>query len=129
MKDLVGYGGAHWRVRAVHGRAVEQECRHCGRAASHWAYDNADPAEQRHSDGRRYSSNPDHYLPLCVSCHKKHDAAVNPPKNPWDTRGRKPCGTSAGYSRGCRCDGCRTAATERMRAYRVRVKNGESHGV
>lgn len=73
--DHVTYSGAHMRVRAVRGPAAAQTCP-CGVAAAHWAYDNADPDERIHRDGRRYSADPDHYRAMCVSCHKLFDLAV-----------------------------------------------------
>ena len=71
--DQVGYFGAHFRVRRTKGAASDHTCA-CGSQAAHWAYDNNDPNESRHTDGRRYSPDPAHYLPLCVPCHSKHDA-------------------------------------------------------
>lgn len=68
----VTYSGAHMRVRAVRGPASSQQCG-CGRAAAHWAYDHADQAALVHKDGRRYSADPAHYLPMCVPCHKVFD--------------------------------------------------------
>lgn len=69
---LVKYRGAHRRVDAARGKAVEHGCSHCSNGAYNWAYDHEDPDEV--DDGSRtYSLNPDHYLPLCKRCHQKFD--------------------------------------------------------
>lgn len=76
------YGAVHLRLRAVRGSATAQNCWHCGLPAEHWAYDHADPdelIELRHGDRRvetRYSTNLDHYIPLCVPCHSRYDGRV-----------------------------------------------------
>ena len=74
--DLVTYRGAHIRVRKRRGAASRQHCVECGRLAQHWAYDHADPHELIDPRGRRYSGDPQHYRPMCVSCHKKADLAL-----------------------------------------------------
>jgi len=71
----IGYSGAHMRVRAQRGSVRSFQCE-CGKGAAHWAYDHADPAELLSPEGRLYSADPNHYRPLCVSCHKKADLAV-----------------------------------------------------
>ena len=73
LAEVVGYRGAHDRVRALRGPASDHGCIRCGDTARHWAYDHADPAERSDDRGRAYSVEPDHYLPLCVPCHKRHD--------------------------------------------------------
>lgn len=45
----------------------------CGDQARHWAYDHADPDEIHRPDGIAYSGKPEHYVPLCVPCHKRAD--------------------------------------------------------
>lgn len=72
-----GYGAAHDRVKRLHGPAREQACTTCGGAAAHWSYDHTDP-DERHEIVRggylvAYSTNPDHYSPRCVPCHKRYD--------------------------------------------------------
>lgn len=42
--EVVGYRGAHYRVRSTRGSAALHVCP-CGQPAAQWAYDNADPAE------------------------------------------------------------------------------------
>lgn len=71
--DEVGYAGAHFRVKALWGFASTHTCRHCLGPAAHWAYDHLDPNERVDPDEGPYSPNPDHYLPLCVRCHKAFD--------------------------------------------------------
>ena len=126
---MLSYSGAHGRIRSRRGRAGDLICLHCGGPAFQWAYDYSDPNELCDADGQRYSEDPEHYLPLCVSCHKKHDAKVKPPKNPWDTRGRSPCGTRSAYRRGCRCVLCRKASSEYAAVLRGRrPKSGRKPG-
>jgi hypothetical protein len=78
--DQVGYGAAHDRVRRAKGRAADYPCVTCGNPARHWAYNHQDPNEKpptRSAGGRElgpYSTNPDHYQPMCVPCHHILDA-------------------------------------------------------
>lgn len=78
MGDDIGYGAAHDRVRRRNGRATDYGCAHgCGRQARDWAYDHKDPNELvSETHGCAYSSDPDHYIPLCVSCHRKFDGSA-----------------------------------------------------
>lgn len=71
----VGYIRAHQRVRRAKGRAHEHLCRECGGPATEWAYTNDDPAELVDDQGRRYSLDPDRYVPMCYPCHRRLDAA------------------------------------------------------
>lgn len=68
----IGYTAAHMRVRSARGPAKHQMCRHCGRAASDWAYSHDDP-DALVSEQGEYSANPAFYLPLCRSCHVLFD--------------------------------------------------------
>jgi hypothetical protein len=73
-----GYAFAHYKVHKIRGLAAGYPCAHCGGQARHWAYDHADSGERR--DPRRggpYSLDPDHYLPLCASCHRRFDWKMN----------------------------------------------------
>lgn len=69
----------HGRVRALRGPAKKYPCALCGtREAQHWAYDHMDPNELMGKDKpdrpeRPYSIDLDHYLPMCVACHKAYD--------------------------------------------------------
>ena len=71
------YAGAHYRVRTRRGPAGAQKCTDCGAPAYEWAYDHTDPAEltDRLSTGVevRYSTDPEYYVPLCRSCHRRRD--------------------------------------------------------
>jgi hypothetical protein len=67
-----GYGAAHDRVRRARGSASTHACSSCGSPAQHWAYDQQDPGEQASTFGP-YSADVQHYLPMCVSCHKTFD--------------------------------------------------------
>lgn len=111
--DPVGYYPAHQRVKNLRGAAKQYQCGKCDGQAKHWAYDNADPDEVRDSEGRRYSLDPNHYLPLCTYCHAAFDAEYRQ-QNGITTRIRRgrraKCGTRAAYQRWkCRCDPCRAA--------------------
>lgn len=68
-----GYGTSHDRVKRLLGSASEYACHHCGGQARHWAYDHGDPGERVDPRGIAYSTKPEHYQPLCVSCHKRFD--------------------------------------------------------
>lgn len=73
MGENIGYGTAHERVRAARGQASEHPCSQgCGRQAQHWAYDHDDPRAHTADEGA-YSTDPNHYQPMCVSCHKLFD--------------------------------------------------------
>lgn len=75
--DDVEYQAAHDRVRSLHGSASDHDCVDCGGPAAHWSYDHRDPHERTSQSGSRkglpYSTNPDHYEPRCVPCHKAFD--------------------------------------------------------
>lgn len=81
------YRAAHLQVRDLHGPARLHPCATgCGRPAAEWAYDGADPAARlgRTARGRLawFSTDPEHYRPLCRRCHQAADArpvAVAPP--------------------------------------------------
>lgn len=82
--DAVTYSGMHIRVRNARGRAAEHECVHCGSAAEQWAYDHLDPDPRVEGD-QLYSLSVDHYIPLCIPCHKAYDAPQPKPKEPRGT--------------------------------------------
>lgn len=69
----ISYGAAHWRVRRDKGRASDHHCADCESRAAHWSYDHADPDEIISAGGLPYSGDSDHYVPRCVSCHKRFD--------------------------------------------------------
>jgi hypothetical protein len=73
--DSVGYSGLHTRIRKNRGKAASYECEHCSSTATEWAYDHRDP-DECHDDrsGLAYSLKPEHYMPLCKSCHVRLDA-------------------------------------------------------
>ena len=76
--DNAGYRAAHERVRCRMGRAGNYTCS-CGAQAQEWAYDHTDPNEMTGvSAGFEvvYSLDPDHYKPMCCSCHRKYDAEL-----------------------------------------------------
>lgn len=75
--DGIGYDGMHQRVHAAKGSASSRPCVECGGPANQWSYDHADP-EERMGDKGAYSLTVEHYVPRCVSCHKKFDLSVKP---------------------------------------------------
>lgn len=70
--DDVGYFAMHRRLYRVKGRAADHVCVDCGRPAAHWTYDHHDPNEKVSEHGP-FSTDPNHYVPRCVSCHNKLD--------------------------------------------------------
>jgi hypothetical protein len=77
-----GYATAHDRVREARGPAADWLCAHCGGRAAQWAYDHQDPnvLVGRNGGGspRSYSTDPAHYIPLCIPCHRKLDKSMRP---------------------------------------------------
>lgn len=76
--DDVGYDGVHKRVRSLRGPASDYSCTQCSAPATTWAYDHEDPNPQIVEDYKGtpnvpYSLKPEHYMPLCGSCHKRYD--------------------------------------------------------
>jgi hypothetical protein len=72
----VGYASVHGRLCTARGPASSHSCQHCGQPAAEWAYTNDCPDELiDDAIGLRYSIDPDRYIPLCRSCHKRFDRA------------------------------------------------------
>ena len=74
-EDLT-YEIVHQRVRRELGNPEEYACAHCLKAAKEWAYDHLDPEERRNTRGRDdgpFSVDFNHYMPLCVKCHRIFD--------------------------------------------------------
>lgn len=71
--DDVTYSGAHRRVRRLRGPASQYLCRHCPQQAEQWAYGHLDPNEKMGAvpggSMLAFSVDPNHYIPLCISCH------------------------------------------------------------
>lgn len=67
-----GYSALHQRVRNAKGHASDFDCVECGKPAKHWAYDHQDPEEVWSTTGS-YSFDIEHYISMCVSCHKIMD--------------------------------------------------------
>lgn len=74
-QPLVGYGGAHDRLKRERGPAAAHPCTECGQKSYQWSYDHMDPEELVDPRGYYYSLEPTHYVPRCASCHRKHDHA------------------------------------------------------
>lgn len=77
-RDVVGYFGAHARVRDRYGLAALYGCELCPARAGEWALLPSVAPELCPRTGLRYSLDPEDYMPLCVSCHKRLDGG-NPP--------------------------------------------------
>lgn len=75
--DQVTYDDMHRRVVRAMGSASEHPCTDCGNPAKHWSYDHKDP-DERLGDKGAFSLDINHYLPRCVSCHKRFDLALKP---------------------------------------------------
>lgn len=73
-KEVPSYAAFHRRLRKQKGSPSEYQCRECGKEAAQWAYNNTCDDEIQDKQGR-YCTHPDHYVPMCVSCHKKFDLA------------------------------------------------------
>lgn len=76
--DDITYRTAHARVQKAKGKASEHPCQLCENQAEHWAYDGQDPEEKwcyapSWKKEIPYSTNVDHYTPLCRGCHVKVD--------------------------------------------------------
>lgn len=104
-KDVSGQNNSNWRgedaeYTAIHGRLAatrgkpsEHPCTHCPEVAQEWAYDHADPDERRNLRGRDdgpYSLNLDHYITLCVCCHRKLDNGRRRRTSTDEAQGRNP---------------------------------------
>lgn len=74
--SAASYGTAHNRTRRRRGPASSHQCSNCPAPAKHWAYDHRDANERVSETGLPYSTDPDHYTPLCVPCHKTLDLSL-----------------------------------------------------
>ncbi|GAA3947974.1 hypothetical protein [Microbacterium soli] len=72
-QDVIGIGGAHDRVKRMHGSASQHRCVDCGGLAAHWSYDHRDENERIDDKRGPYSLDPAHYEARCVPCHKRFD--------------------------------------------------------
>lgn len=77
--DHIKYGSAHDRVRDDRGHISTHHCVNCGEQAQHWSYNHTDPSELFAYDLSKrpvaYSTDPAHYSPRCIKCHKRFDLA------------------------------------------------------
>lgn len=71
------YSTTHMRTSKIKGAASLNQCDHChDRQAQQWAYDHEDSDEVTAYIGESllvFSLDPDHYIPLCIKCHRKFD--------------------------------------------------------
>lgn len=75
-KDVPLYGAAHARVVKAKGKATSHTCVDCDVQAAEWSYNHTDPNELESTSRDvhcKYSADPAHYSPRCVSCHRKFD--------------------------------------------------------
>lgn len=76
--DDVKYRQMHNRIKNSKGDAAQHDCVTCGKPANNWAYDHTDPDEKTHRQPNwrnaiSFSTDIDHYQPMCHSCHVKLD--------------------------------------------------------
>lgn len=76
--DAATYQNVHQRMKNRKGRAADYPCHNgCGSQAHEWAYDHQDPDEKicltGEATGCLYSLKPEHYVPMCRSCHRTLD--------------------------------------------------------
>lgn len=76
--DMVGFSGAHTRIRAVRGHAKSYDCVVCGFEAQEWAL-SAEATDllfetDKRGNEQAYSLNVYNYLPMCQADHKAYDA-------------------------------------------------------
>jgi hypothetical protein len=67
-----GYAGWHNHIGRSLGPASRRSCIDCSGPADEWSYDHLDLNELV-DEARPYSTDPDHYVPRCRSCHRKFD--------------------------------------------------------
>lgn len=73
LPGTMKYRSAHLLVNRVRGSASQFDCIECGKQAQEWAYDHRASDELADEEGRPYSCNPEHYDPMCKSCHRSID--------------------------------------------------------
>lgn len=71
--EEITYRTAHNRVERERGPARLHACVDCGLGAEHWSYNHTDDREKISDSGQPYSTDPSHYSPRCVPCHKRFD--------------------------------------------------------
>jgi hypothetical protein len=73
----IAYRHMHYSVRRKFGAASQYPCYICHvKQAAAWAYDHSDPHEKYVYPNTRlgpYSLDEEHYIPLCVKCHRHFD--------------------------------------------------------
>jgi hypothetical protein len=92
--DRPRYVTVHLRLARLRGPASARSCESCGQPAQQWAYDHQDPAELvEYRNGRLmpYSTDVEHYRPLCTTCHVAADRV----ESGWSTCGAPGCSRAA----------------------------------
>lgn len=69
------FDAIHRRLYRQRGPAREYSCADCSGPAREWSYDGLDPNQLIGKNGAPYSLELDHYVPRCVSCHRRFDHA------------------------------------------------------
>lgn len=69
---ISSYNEAHQNVLRRRGRAADRPCARCGRPAWDWAYRGGSALERITEGGRRWSPDPDDYVPACRRCHRRY---------------------------------------------------------
>lgn len=124
---IVSYEQAHLRLKTDRERASDHLCSECGGAGQEWAYMGGCPREL-HQDGKAYSLDQTRYEPMCVRCHRRHDAAVRdsrtvnvcPRGHDWaeneGTRVKRTRGTGVRYCSACHRENSAAYRARRRRA-------------
>lgn len=76
--DDIDYLHFHQRLNYARGNPGDHACVACGGPSQEWAYDHADPNEKVELRGKfltAFSTDFDHYKPMCISCHRTMDKA------------------------------------------------------
>lgn len=80
QRPVTTYFSVHRMVKRIKGPAPTWQCSNCESRAAEWALDpcaeNTRTQQGGRHDGLRFSTDPDDYWPLCVSCHRIMDNTV-----------------------------------------------------
>ncbi len=98
------YITVHRALRRELGLPESWTCAHCPETAKEWAYDHRDPNELTDPDtGCPFSRNTSHYIPLCMSCHRRFDfKKFAPPHCRKCGTERTPRSSGGSYCRPCK---------------------------
>lgn len=71
--SIIAYRTMHHRLRKDKGYASWFTCEHCSELADEWAYTHNCLDERLNSTGNAFCHHLEHYISLCLSCHKIFD--------------------------------------------------------